>query len=85
MEKNDYKENIYSPVAKVATIKTLLTIVNEKQMLTRQLDVITAFLNGKVDHKVYMAQPPGFVQKNNLVCKLNRAIYGLKKSPIPLE
>ncbi len=30
-----------------------------------------------------MRQPKGFVQygKNNLVCKINKSIYGLKQNP----
>ena len=47
------------------------------------MDVTTAFLNGKLDEEVYMEQPEDFVVKNkeDLVCKLKRSIYGLKQSP----
>ena len=48
-----------------------------------QVDVTTAFLNGELEVEVYMQQPRGFVfeGKENLVCKLKKSIYGLKKSP----
>lgn len=40
------------------------------------------FLNGILCDEVYMTQPPGFVSSDkNLVCKLNKAIYGLKYAP----
>ncbi|KAK8518050.1 hypothetical protein V6N12_033042 [Hibiscus sabdariffa] len=47
-----------------------------------QMDVKTAFLNGKLEEDVYMTQPEGFVIPENArkVCKLQRSIYGLKKA-----
>ncbi|RVW32450.1 Retrovirus-related Pol polyprotein from transposon TNT 1-94 [Vitis vinifera] len=47
-----------------------------------QMDVKTAFLNGDLDEKVYMEQPTAFcrVGKEDLVCKLNKSIYGLKQA-----
>ncbi|KAK8609034.1 hypothetical protein V6N13_025341 [Hibiscus sabdariffa] len=47
-----------------------------------QMDVKTAFLNGKLEEDVYMTQPEGFVTPDNArkVCKLQRSIYGLKQA-----
>ncbi|OAE34321.1 hypothetical protein AXG93_1054s1050 [Marchantia polymorpha subsp. ruderalis] len=46
------------------------------------MDVKTAFLNGRLDEEVYMAIPEGLKisSENNMVCKLNKSIYGLKQS-----
>ena len=46
------------------------------------VDVKGAYLNVKLDDTVYMHQPEGFIKKGeeNLVCKLNKSIYGLKQS-----
>ena len=46
------------------------------------MDVKATFLNGDLDEDVYMEQPIGFVEvgKEDLVCKLNKSIYGLKQA-----
>ena len=77
----DYDE-IYAPVARYNSIRTVLAIANALDFELHQMDIKTAFLNGKLDQEIYMAQPDAFVQEEhpNKVCKLNRSIYGLKQS-----
>ena len=78
----DYEE-IYSPVAQLSSIRTLLAFAAEKKLHVHQMDVVSAFLNGDLTEEIYMKQPPGYVQsgKEELVCKLRKSIYGLKQSP----
>ncbi|GJU40842.1 retrovirus-related pol polyprotein from transposon TNT 1-94 [Tanacetum coccineum] len=48
-----------------------------------QMDVKSAFLNGKISEEVYVQQPHGFESNEfpNHVCKLDKALYGLKQAP----
>nr|GEV51936.1 hypothetical protein [Tanacetum cinerariifolium] len=47
-----------------------------------QMNVKSAFLNGKILEEVYVQQPPGFESSEfpNPVCKLDKALYGLKQA-----
>jgi hypothetical protein len=78
----DYNE-VFSPVVKHSSIRVLLALVAQFDLELVQLDVKTAFLHGDLEEDIYMTQPDGFkvAGKENLVCKLNRSLYGLKQSP----
>ena len=78
----DYSE-IFAPVARFGTIRTLLAIGVQRGMNIQQMDVTTAFLNGNLKEDLFMAQPSGFEEKGceTLVCRLKKSLYGLKQSP----
>ena len=78
----DYNE-IFSPVVKHTSIRILLAIVAIQDLDLEQLDVKTAFLHGNLEETIYMNQPEGFKQldKENMVCKLKKSLYGLKQFP----
>lgn len=46
----------------------------------RQLDVVMAFLHGKLEEEIFMTQSDGFRDGTNRYCKLIKSIYGLKQS-----
>ncbi|CAI7916277.1 unnamed protein product, partial [Closterium sp. NIES-54] len=46
-----------------------------------QMDVKMAFLYGMVDKEIYIKQPERYDDGGRRVCKLNKAIYGLKQVP----
>jgi transposase InsO family protein len=76
-------EETFAPVAKFASIRIILSIAAQYNLVLHQMDVKTAFLNGLLDEEIYMKQPEGFVDPKypDHVCKLKRALYGLKQSP----
>ncbi|KAK1651268.1 hypothetical protein QYE76_069073 [Lolium multiflorum] len=51
----------YSPVARLTTIRVLLSLAASHGLLVHQIDVKTAFLNGELEEEIYMEQPDGFV------------------------
>lgn len=75
-------DNVYSPVAKMSTLKILLSFSCVNNLYINQLDVESAFLNGKVSNDIYIQQPQGYVIDKTKVCKLKKSLYGLKESPI---
>jgi hypothetical protein len=77
----DYSE-VFSPVIRNTTIRSLLALSNAKNWEVHQMDVKTAFLQGNLEEEIYMRQPDGYVNKElpNHVCKLKKSIYGLKQS-----
>jgi len=78
----DFTET-FSPVVRLNNLRSLLAYAVQNNMLIHQMDIVTAFLHGHLQEEVYMKQPPGYVKEGqeNLVCHLQRSLYGLKQSP----
>lgn len=76
---------VYAPVARLSDVRFLLIIANKYDLELHQLDVKTAFLNGVLEKEVFMEIPEGYEGgdelRQNYVCKLKKALYGLKVSP----
>ena len=78
----DYDET-FCPVVRFESIRTIIALAAKNNLQLHQLDITTAFLNGKLQEDIYMKQPEGFEikGKEHMVCKLKKSIYGLKQSP----
>lgn len=70
----------YSPVVKNSTLRLLLAVAVEEDYIIEQIDVRNAYINSDLQEVIYMNQPKCFVKNENLVCKLNKSLYGLKQS-----
>ncbi|KAK1686029.1 hypothetical protein QYE76_046877 [Lolium multiflorum] len=73
-EGEDYFDT-YSPVARLTTIRVLLSMAASYGLIVHQMDVKTAFLNGELEEEIYMDQPDGFVVKGFVVNEADKCVY----------
>lgn len=69
----------FIPVFKMSIIYTFLCIASTKGCHLHQVDINTTILHGKLDKEIYTKLHTGLNHySKNLMCKLNKSIYGLK-------
>jgi len=66
------------PCGKDDYFRTVIVVVSIFQWKIFQMDMKNAFLNGDLHEEVYMIPPPSVSHKSDEVCKLQKALYGLK-------
>ncbi|KAL5520686.1 hypothetical protein ACEPAF_2688 [Sanghuangporus sanghuang] len=73
---------VFAPTAKWAALRAILAIAAFEDLELYSVDISTAFLNGEMEHDVYMNQPEGFEDYfgPGFVLKLIKSIYGLKQA-----
>jgi len=78
----DYAK-IFAPVARLDTIRMVISFAAHQNWLIYQLDVKSAFLHGEISEEVFVDQPPGYEQKGEetKVYRLKKTLYGLKQAP----
>ena len=77
----DYMDT-FSSVVKITTVQLLLSIAISQNCHIHQLDVSNVFLHGDLTKKLYMSQPPGFLnpQFSNFVYQLKKILVWFKTS-----
>ena len=79
----DYQET-FSPTAKLTSLHMLMQIAVQLDLIVHQMDVNSAYLNADIDTEIYVEQPKGFCNTDDLgrklVWKLKKSLYGLKQS-----
>ena len=71
----------FAPVAKLTTVRLLISLATSNSWPLHQLDVKNAFLNDKLDETIYMDPPPGFRAEGEHLgkgCRLQKSLYSLK-------
>jgi hypothetical protein len=78
----DFDET-YAPVARLESIRILLSYATYHGFKLYQMDMKSTFLNGPIKEEVYVERPPCFEDSEypNHVCKLSKALYGLQQAP----
>ncbi|CAI7749291.1 unnamed protein product [Closterium sp. NIES-53] len=76
----DFNE-LYAPMGKGTTLRVSLAMAANRGWRVKQMDITTAFLNGIILEELYMLQPEGLDDGSGRVCRLKKAIYGLKQAP----
>jgi hypothetical protein len=72
----------FSFVSKMNFIHLVLSLSSSHKWEVHQMDVKSIFLHGDLQEKIYIEQPPGYVQNDSsLVFRLKKSLYGLKKAP----
>ncbi len=74
----DYDQT-FAPVAKFASLHTLLAITAEHDLEVHQMDVKSAYLNGELQEEIFMQALNGFNVPDGMVLKLVKAVYSTKQ------
>ncbi|XP_039128948.1 uncharacterized mitochondrial protein AtMg00820-like [Dioscorea cayenensis subsp. rotundata] len=72
-------EEIFSPIARLESVRLFLAIIAQREWTIYHLDVKMAFLNGEHKEEVFVSQPKGYVIKGREddVYQLHKTLYGL--------
>lgn len=75
-----YYNEAFAPVARYSSIRLLLGIATQYNLNIRQMDAVTAFLNGKLEEEIWMDQIEGYEDGTSRKYKLVKSLYGLMQA-----
>ena len=74
-------DETFALVARIASVRLLVSAALQKGHIIHQMDVKTAFLYGQIDRDIYLKYPKHFKSYKEGYClKLQKSIYGLKQA-----
>ena len=74
----DY-DKMFTPVAKLASLRTILALATEQNLEIHQMDVKSAYLNGTLEEEIFMESPPGLDVPDRMVLHLKKVVYRTKQ------
>ncbi len=84
MQHVDYA-SVFAPTVRYTTLRDLLALACHHDLEIEQIDVVSAFLHTNVVYDIYIKQPDGYHVPYSigirLVCKLDKALYGVREAP----
>ena len=75
-------EEAFASVIRMESLRTIMALAAQYDLLLDLSDVSTAFLNATMEGRhVYCYDPPHYKQNDGKLLKLNKYLYGLSESP----
>ena len=81
---DDSEMSVYSPVPRWPNLRTILKVIANSDLATRQFDIKTAFLYAELedgDKPIHCIPPAEWRTHKNEIWRLRKALYGLKSAP----
>ncbi len=77
--------SVFAPTLRYTSLRVILALAAYHDYEIEQMDVVIAFLDADVVSNIYMDQTHGFKKTcrtgGELVCKLKKALYGIREAP----
>ncbi|KAK1912922.1 hypothetical protein P3342_004858 [Pyrenophora teres f. teres] len=80
-QRNITAQDTYAATLASRSFRMLTAIAAKHDLELKQYDVTNAFVHATIDREVFMRMPRGY-QKLGTVLRLNKALYGLRISPL---
>lgn len=80
-QRNITSQDTYAATLASRSFRMMMAIAAHHDMELKQYDVTNAFVHATMDREVYMRMPRGY-QKPGTILQVNKALYGLRISPL---
>ena len=80
-QRRNFADENYAATLAVRSFRTVLALAARFNLELKQFDAVNAFVNAELDEDIFMEMPTG-TRKPGRILRLNKALYGLRKSPL---